>query len=73
MSKIVKKLGGRLRVRACGLYIEGDSILLANHKGLNRENMFWSPPGGGVEFGESAEEAVLREFHEETSSECDPA
>ena len=26
----------------------------------------WSPPGGGVEFGETCEETVIREFMEET-------
>jgi 8-oxo-dGTP diphosphatase len=31
----------------------------------------WSPPGGGLEFGESAEEALIREFKEETGLTVD--
>jgi 8-oxo-dGTP diphosphatase len=33
---------------------------------MGTENTFWVPPGGGVEFGESLEEALKREFVEET-------
>jgi 8-oxo-dGTP diphosphatase len=29
-------------------------------------NDFWAPPGGGVEFGQGMEEALFREFNEET-------
>lgn len=57
--------GNRLRVRVCGLLVEGESILLANHKGLNTENEFWCPPGGGLEKGENLERALVREYAEE--------
>ncbi len=57
--------GHRLRVRACGICVEGDSILLANHSGITDGN-FWAPPGGGIEFGESASDCLKREFEEET-------
>jgi 8-oxo-dGTP diphosphatase len=31
-----------------------------------KEGYFWSPPGGGIAFGEPAHEALAREFREET-------
>jgi 8-oxo-dGTP diphosphatase len=54
-----------LRVRACGLYIENDRLLLVNHSGLEVGD-FWAPPGGGIQFGEAATDCVAREFLEET-------
>ena len=58
--------GDRIRVRACGLCFYNNRILLVNHSLYGSGNSFWSPPGGGVEFGETAIEAVKREFKEET-------
>jgi len=57
--------GNKIRIRACGICTDKDGILLINFLGL-RDGDFWSPPGGGVEFGETAEECVKREFEEET-------
>ncbi len=34
--------------------------------GLGPEGYIWSPPGGGVEFKENVEKALIREFREET-------
>ncbi len=64
-NSIQKMYGSRLRVRACGICIEQDKILLVNLTGIS-EGKFWSPPGGGVEFGERAADCVAREFKEET-------
>jgi 8-oxo-dGTP diphosphatase len=36
-----------------------------SHKGLSSPN-FWAPPGGGVEFGESLDACLMKEFLEET-------
>ena len=55
----------RLRVRACGICTNTDSILMVNHTGLTMGN-FWAPPGGGIELGESAHHCLIREFKEET-------
>ena len=63
---IIKKFGNKLRVRVCGLCIENDKILLVNHHSLNDGGDFWGPPGGGMEYGQSAEENLKREFLEET-------
>ncbi|MBC7446502.1 MAG: NUDIX domain-containing protein [Hymenobacteraceae bacterium] len=60
---------GRIRVRVGGLLLNapGVAVLLAGHRGLLPDGaVFWSPPGGGWQFGESLAEAVAREFREET-------
>ncbi len=57
----------RVRVRVCGLLVEDGALLLAAHRGLLADgSVFWSPPGGGWEFGESIQECLTREFREET-------
>lgn len=68
-EKIIQKFGNKLRVRACGILIEENSILLARHKSIGENGVLWAPPGGGMLFGESAEETVRREFREETGLE----
>jgi 8-oxo-dGTP diphosphatase len=62
---IVKEYGNRLRLRVCGFLVEGETVLLLNHANLGKSD-FWIPPGGGMEFGESASETLQREFAEET-------
>lgn len=64
--EIAQKYGNRVRLRACGLCWNGDSLLVVNHRFLTRGD-FWAPPGGGVEFGQPAQEALVREFREETT------
>jgi 8-oxo-dGTP diphosphatase len=56
----------RTRVRTCGLCWDGQRLLMVNHQGLTGRN-FWAPPGGGIEFGEAAPDALVREFLEETN------
>lgn len=66
LDKSVQEIyGNRVRVRICGICEEAGRILLVNHAGLSK-GPFWAPPGGGMEFGESAVEALEREFLEET-------
>lgn len=65
MNKIEKLYGNRVRLRVCGLLEQEGQLLMVNHRGLSAGN-FWAPPGGGVEFGERVEEALVREFAEET-------
>jgi 8-oxo-dGTP diphosphatase len=55
----------RTRVRVCGLCWQSEKLLMVNHRGLTAGN-FWSPVGGGIEFGETAADALVREFQEET-------
>lgn len=65
-SFITEKFGHRLRIRVCGICIKEDKLLLVNHRMMGGLSHFWSPPGGGVRFGESVEDALRREFKEET-------
>lgn len=65
-DRIVEEFGNKLRIRVCGICFEEDRILLVNHQSLNENGDFWAPPGGGMDFGQSAEENLLREFVEET-------
>lgn len=45
-----------------GVVLRGDSLLLVKEK----EDGFWSLPGGWVDVGESPSEAVVREIYEES-------
>lgn len=65
-AEIGSLYGGSVRVRVCGICTQGEDILLVNHALYGPDGIFWSPPGGGIRFGESAEEALVREFREET-------
>ena len=64
-GKISDVYGNRVRVRICGLCWRNSDLLLVNHRGLSHGD-FWAPPGGGLEFGESTEERLRKEFREET-------
>ncbi len=62
----------QVRVRVGGLLLapDGSAVLLAAHRGLLADGAaFWSPPGGGWQFGETLHAAVKREFQEETGLE----
>lgn len=55
----------RPRVRVAGILEEDNKILLIEH--TKNDKSYWLLPGGGVDWGESIEKAVEREFLEETS------
>ena len=61
--------GGKLRIRVCGFCINNQKILLLNHASKNGD--LWIPPGGGLEYGETIEDALKREFIEETNLKID--
>ena len=67
-NALLQAYSGQVRVRIGGLLLRDGAILLAAHRGLlPNEAPFWSPPGGGWQFGESIHAALVREFQEETS------
>ena len=65
-NKIVEKFGNRLRVRVCGILFKSNQILLVKHLSIGEKGILWAPPGGGMKFGMSAQENLIREFEEET-------
>ncbi len=48
-----------------------DGAVLIARRGKAPNKGLWSLPGGGVEFGESAAEAAVREFEEETGAKAE--
>lgn len=68
---ITETFGNKLRLRASGILIKDNTILLVGHKRLGREELLWAPPGGGVQFGEELSLCLQREFREETCLEVE--
>lgn len=67
-ESLAEVYGGRVRVRVGALVFDeaGASVLLVEHAGRGAERAFWTPPGGGVDFGEPLHAALRREVEEET-------
>ena len=68
-KEILKVFGHRLRLRVCGFCVVDNRVLLVRHRGVGSRGELWSPPGGGLEFGESVHQALEREFREETGTD----
>ncbi|MCR8632097.1 NUDIX domain-containing protein [Paenibacillus radicis (ex Xue et al. 2023)] len=56
------------RPRAFGAIIKDNDILMVQEVYKDRE--FWTLPGGGLENGETFEQAVIREVKEEVNLSC---
>lgn len=61
----------KLRIRICGLLVEEDAILLAHIHSPVTDRLVWTPPGGGLKFGEHMQGCLEREFNEETNLQID--
>ncbi len=48
---------------------EGDPLVLAAQRGYGEYKDWWEFPGGKIEDGETAEEALIREIHEELAAD----
>lgn len=53
------------RIRVAAIIVQDGRILLARHK--RHGQAYWVLPGGGVDFGESTEQALIRELKEEAN------
>ncbi len=53
----------KIRIRVAGLVVEENKILMIAHK--KGSEIYWLLPGGGVEYQESLDNALKREFLEE--------
>ena len=58
-----------IRPLALAVFRDGPRILVEDNSAQDRRDYFYRPPGGGVEFGELAIDAVRREMREEFDAE----
>ncbi len=56
-----------IRIRVAGILVKDNQILLVRHEKNGKS--YWLIPGGGVDFCETAEEALMREYREEVGME----
>jgi 8-oxo-dGTP pyrophosphatase MutT (NUDIX family) len=61
----------QIRVVAIGVVRRGEEILVFEGYDPSKGQTFFRPLGGGIEFGETAAEALAREFREEIGTELE--
>lgn len=69
VSELHERYGNQIRLRVCGVLTRNNELLMVKHEPLGTKGFLWSPPGGKVEFGKSAEDNLIREMKEETNLE----
>ena len=64
------ELPRRQRVAAYAVIVRAGSVLLSRLAPSVSTTEMWTLPGGGIDFGEHPDDAVVREVHEETGLTC---
>lgn len=64
-----KKKKRRIRPLALCVFRRGDKILVARGHDAVKDQTFYRPIGGGIDFGERGADAVIREVQEELDAE----
>lgn len=60
-----------IRPIAIGIFRQNNRILVGRAHDVQKNEHFYRPPGGGIEFGERAVETLRREILEEIHAEID--
>ncbi len=60
---------GHARVKAVCLFLHDGRLLAKDSFDPTKQQRFWVPVGGGVEFGETSHDAIVREVREELGAE----
>ncbi|HAZ50081.1 MAG TPA: NUDIX hydrolase [Cyanobacteria bacterium UBA11369] len=60
---------GKIRVLALGLILRSDRLFLSEGYDPIKQQTFYRALGGGVDFGETSQAALVREFTEEIQAE----
>jgi len=64
-------LSNSIRAKVICVFRNGKHILVGDAYDPTKNELFYCPPGGGVEFGETSEEALRREIREELDTEIE--
>jgi 8-oxo-dGTP pyrophosphatase MutT (NUDIX family) len=62
---------GKIRTIVIGIFRRDDQLLVCEGFDKVKKNYYYRPPGGSIEFGERAEDALKREIQEELGAEID--
>ena len=64
-------LAGQIRALVLCLFRDGDRILVSRDYDSVKRNYYYRPLGGGIEFGETSRDAIVREIREELGAEIE--